>query len=100
MGSSSKKTRNSRNKKDGKMKEIKEKLIKDGVYPTIDEIKELYSTASDDELTTLIADAFINTQEGKEWFQAEVKRPEFKSHISRVKMLIAELANYKFPEEK
>lgn len=82
------------------MKEIKEKLIKDGIYPTMDEIKELYSTASDDELTTLIADVFINTQEGKEWFQAEVKRPEVKSHISRVKMLLAELANYKFAEEK
>ena len=97
MGRSSKKTRNSRNKKDGKMKELKERLDRDGIYPTMDEVKGLHPTASIDELIVLAAYAFINTREGREWLYAEAKKPGIKPHMPRAMMLLIELANYKFP---
>lgn len=45
-------------------------------------------------------DSYITTQAGKEWYYAQVADIEKSSDNVRIKMLIAELANYKFNDRK
>ena len=71
------------------MKEIDKKLV-------YDKIAELGPTASDAEITTLIADICIDTQEGKEWYYKQVASLD----MPQFNKLLMELAYYKFPEEK
>ena len=100
MGRSSKKTRNSRNKKDGKMKEIKERLIKDGKYPITDELIDLNPMVSSDEQTVIIAETYVKTEAGKEWYYKQISSLGLNSEPMRLKEFLAKLAKYNFPEER
>ena len=79
------------------MKEIKEKLNKDGTFPINDEILELDPMVSSAEQTAIIADTYIKTQAGKEWYYAQIALIDYQTVPIQVKMYVSELANYKFP---
>ena len=78
------------------MTEIKEKLNKDGVFPINDEIIELDPMVSSAEQAAIIADTYIKTQAGKEWYYEQVSSLGLNSEPMRLKEFLAELANYKF----
>ena len=78
------------------MTEIKEKLNKDGVFPINDEIIELDPMGSSAEQAAIIADTYIKTQAGKEWYYEQVSSLGLNSEPMRLKEFLAELANYKF----
>ena len=82
------------------MKEIKEKLNKDGTFPINDEIIELNPMVSSAEQAAIIADTYIKTQAGKEWYYEQIASLGLNSEPMRLKEFLAELANYKFTEEK
>lgn len=59
-------------------------------------LKKLSEAVKEDDEHAWKEDAYIKTQAGKEWYYEQVANIE---SIIRTKMLLAELANYKFKEE-
>lgn len=77
------------------MKEIKEKLIKDGKYPITDELIELNPMVSSDEQTVIIAETYVKTEAGKEWYYEQISSLGLNSEPMRLKEFLVKLANYK-----
>ena len=60
-------------------------------------LKKLSEAVEEDNQYAWQEDTYIKTQAGKEWYYMHVANLETQADILRVKMLVAELANYKFP---
>ena len=59
-------------------------------------LKKLSEAVEEDNQYAWQEDTYIKTQAGKEWYYAQVSSLDSQTDILRVKMLLAELANYKF----
>lgn len=59
-------------------------------------LKKLSEAVQEDNQHAWHEDAYIKTQAGKEWYYSQVSSLDSQTDIIRVKMLLAELANYKF----
>ena len=60
-------------------------------------LKKLSEAVEEDNQYAWQEATYIKTQAGKEWYYMHVANLETQADILRVKMLVAELANYKFP---
>lgn len=59
-------------------------------------LKKLSEAVKEDTQYAWQEDTYIKTQAGKEWYYSQVSSLDSQTDIMRVKMLLAELANYKF----
>lgn len=59
-------------------------------------LKKLSEAVEEDSQYAWQEDTYIKTQAGKEWYYSQVSSLDSQTDIMRVKMLLAELANYKF----
>lgn len=59
-------------------------------------LKKLSEAVEEDSQYAWQEDTYIKTQAGKEWYYTQVSSLASQTDIIRVKMLLAELANYKF----
>ena len=59
-------------------------------------LKKLSEAVREDTQHAWQEDTYIKTQAGKEWYYTQVSSLDSQTDILRVKMLLAELANYKF----
>lgn len=59
-------------------------------------LKKLSEAVREDTQHAWQEDTYIKTQAGKEWYYSQVSSLDSQTDIIRVKMLLAELANYKF----
>lgn len=59
-------------------------------------LKKLSEAVEEDNQYAWQEDTYIKTQAGKEWYYTQVSSLDSQTDILRVKMLLAELANYKF----
>lgn len=59
-------------------------------------LKKLSEAVEEDSQYAWQEDTYIKTQAGKEWYYSQVSSLDSQTDIIRVKMLLAELANYKF----
>ena len=59
-------------------------------------LKKLSEAVEEDNQHAWQEDTYIKTQAGKEWYYTQVSSLDSQTDILRVKMLLAELANYKF----
>ena len=59
-------------------------------------LKKLSEAVVEDSQHAWQEDTYIKTQAGKEWYYTQVSSLDSQTDILRVKMLLAELANYKF----
>lgn len=59
-------------------------------------LKKLSEAVEEDNQYAWQEDTYIKTQAGKEWYYTQVSSLDSQIDILRVKMLLAELANYKF----
>lgn len=59
-------------------------------------LKKLSEAVREDTQHAWHEDTYIKTQAGKEWYYSQVSSLDSQTDIIRVKMLLAELANYKF----
>lgn len=59
-------------------------------------LKKLSEAVREDTQYAWQEDTYIKTQAGKEWYYSQVSSLDSQTDIMRVKMLLAELANYKF----
>lgn len=59
-------------------------------------LKKLSESVEEDSQYAWQEDTYIKTQAGKEWYYSQVSSLDSQTDIMRVKMLLAELANYKF----
>lgn len=59
-------------------------------------LKKVEEKAKEDTTYAWQEDTYINTQAGKEWYYSQVRELESTDNSVRLKMLVAELANYKF----
>lgn len=59
-------------------------------------LKKLSEAVKEDTQHAWHEDTYIKTQAGKEWYYSQVSSLDSQTDIMRVKMLLAELANYKF----
>ena len=75
---------------------MKETLNKDGAFPINDEIIELNRMVSSAEQTAIIADMYIKTQAGKEWYYEQIASLGLNSEPMRLKEFLAEIAKYEF----
>ena len=69
------------------MKEINEKLIND-------KLSELDREINGDEQTEIIADTYIKTQAGKEWYYKQIASLRLNSKPIRLKEFLAEITKY------